>query len=163
MEIALLLGGTGALSPEPIRGRLPALVRSAIEMLGQRDAKYRAAIGVESIADQVRLHTAQALRTDPDGITAGAVTRIASQVAGWWLHVDLDVLDGSEFASCGAASDPSMPQGLTWSQLTTVTRTALQSTGCLGWSIAVYNSDLDPQGDDARKIVAYVAEATKGI
>ncbi len=36
--------------------------------------------------------------------------RVAGQVAGWWLHVDLDVLDGSEFGSCGAAHDPSMPR-----------------------------------------------------
>jgi arginase len=76
------------------------------------------------------------------------------------LHTDLDVLDGNEFQACGAAHDPSMPQGLTWTQLTTITRIALEADGCRGWSIGVYNSDLDPDGRDADKIVAYVGQAT---
>jgi arginase len=163
MEIALLLGLTGEHAPEPLRTKLPALQHDTIEMLGQRDAKYREQIGVGSIADRVRLRTAQEVRCDPEGITAEATARIANNVAGWWLHIDLDVLDGEEFSSCGAADDPSMPPGLTWSELTAVTKIALRSTGCQGWSIGVYNPDLDPDGYDARRIVAYIAEAIEGI
>ena len=81
--------------------------------------------------------------------------------SGWWLHVDLDVLDRTEFTSCGAASDPSMPQGLTWSELTALTRTALQANGCRGWTLGVYNPDLDPESRDARRIVAYISGATE--
>jgi arginase len=54
-----------------------------------------------------------------------------------------------------------MPAGLTWAQLTQVTRTALQAGGCRGWSIGVYNADLDPDGRDARQVVAYLAEVAK--
>ena len=39
--------------------RLPALDPETIVMLGQRDEHYREAIAVPSIADRVRLHTAQ--------------------------------------------------------------------------------------------------------
>lgn len=158
MEIALLLGMTGEQAPEGIRGRLPALRPDMLEMLGQRDASYRAELGVPSVADRVRLHGAGELRRDPERITARAAARVAGRASGWWLHVDLDVLDGKEFTACGAASDPSMPQGLTWSQLTTVTRTALQTNGCRGWSLGVYNPDLDPESREARRIVAYTAE-----
>jgi arginase len=162
MEIALLLGLTGQSAPEQIRRRLPALRPQAIAMLGQRDATYRHELGVASIADRVRLHSAEELRRDPEQMAAQAATYLAGQASGWWLHVDLDVLDGNEFRACGAANDPSMPEGLTWAQLAAVTRTALHTDGCRGWSVGVYNADLDPDGREAQRTVAYLAEATSG-
>jgi arginase len=161
MEIALLLGMTGQRAPEPMRRRLPALRPETIAMLGPRDADYRREIDVASIADRVLLHSVEQLRRDPEQVAAQAAAQVAGQASSWWLHVDLDVLDGKEFRACGAASDPSMPEGLTWQQLTHITRTALQAGGCRGWSIGVYNPDLDPDGRDAKRIVAYLAEATR--
>lgn len=159
MEIALLLGVTGENAPEPMRSRLPALRPEAIQMLGQRDADYRREIGVPSIAGRVRLHSSLQVRSDPARIAAQAAAEVASVGSGWWLHVDLDVLDGEEFHACGAADDPSMPRGLTWAQLTTITKAALGADGCRGWSIGVYNPDLDPDGLDAKRIVSYLATA----
>ncbi|MBV9800220.1 MAG: arginase family protein [Solirubrobacterales bacterium] len=159
MEIALLLGMTAERAPEPLRRKLPALRREAVEMLGQRDANYREEIGVSSIAGPVRIHTAQEVRRDPERIAARAAAHVAAQAPGWWLHIDLDVLDRTEFRACGAASDASMPQGLSWAQLTDVTRTALHADGCRGLSISCYNAGLDPDGRDAKQIVAYVAGA----
>jgi len=159
MEIALLLGLTGREAPKPLRSPLPAVRPEAIVMLGQRDNAYRKEIGVSSIADRVDLHGADELRRDPERIAALAASRVAAQASAWWLHVDLDVLDGTEFRSCGAASDPAMPEGLTWAQLVGITRAVLDADGCRGWSIGVYNPDLDPDGRDARRIVNYVAEA----
>ncbi len=160
MEIALLLGMTAERAPQSIRSLLPVLRPDAIEMLGQRDANYRQELGVPSIADRVRLHSAEEFRRDPERMAARAAARVASQAPGWWLHVDLDVLDGKEFSACGAATDPSMPEGLTWAELTAVTRTALHTDGCRGWSVGVYNPDLDPESREARRIIAYLAEAT---
>lgn len=159
MEIALLLGLTGDRLPEPIRSRLQALRPDAVAMLGQRDKGYREEISVASIADRVRLHGADAVRREPRQLAAQAAAHVGAHAAGWWLHVDLDVLDRSEFRACGAASDPSMPEGLTWQQLTDVTRAALQADGCRGWSVGVYNTDLDPDGVDAQRIVAYLGDA----
>ena len=160
MEIALLLGMTGDHAPQPDRSRLPVLGPETIAMLGQRDANYRHEIGVSSIADRVPLHGAEELRRDPEQIAAQAAAHVAVEASGWWLHVDLDVLDRKAFRACGAAGDPSMPEGLTWAELTHVTRTAVQAGGCRGWSIGVYNPDLDPDGRDAKRVVAYLAEVT---
>jgi arginase len=160
MEIALLLGMTGQHAPQPVRSRLPALRPDALEMLGQRDARYRREIGVPSISDRVRVHTADELRSDPETIAARAAARVAGQAPGWWLHLDLDVLDGQQFSACGAATDPSMPEGLTWAQLTAITKAALHVDGCRGWSMGVYNPDLDPESREAHRIVAYLAEVT---
>jgi arginase len=161
MEIALLLGMTGEHASLPMRSLSPVLRPETIVMLGQRDAGYRSEIGVSSIADRVRLHGAEELRRDPEQIAALAAAQVAGEAAGWWLHVDLDVLDRSAFRACGAAGDPSMPDGLTWAQLTQVTSAALRAGGCRGWSIGVYNADLDPDGRDAGRVVAYLAEVAK--
>jgi arginase len=161
MEIALLLGMTGQHAPQPMRSRLPVLRPEAIAMLGQRDTKYRQEIGVTSIADRVLLHGADELHRDPEHIPMQAAAHVAAAASGWWLHIDLDVLDGTEFGACGAAGDASMAQGLSWAELTHITRTALQTDGCRGWSLAVYNPDLDPDGREAKRIVAYLCEATR--
>jgi arginase len=140
---------TGQHAPESMRRRLPALRPETIGMLGQRDAEYRREIGVSSIADRVRLHAAEDLRRNPERIAAQTTVDVATQTSRWWLHIDLDVLDGNEFRACGAATDRSMPEGLTWSELTGITRTVLQTGGCRGWSISVYNPDLDGEGQEA--------------
>ena len=158
MEIALLLGLTGTYAPEPLRSRLPALDRDTIVMLGQRDHLYRRQIGVPTIAGQVPLHPLQELRGDPAGIATDAAEYLVRHAHGWWLHIDLDVLAGSEFPACDAATDPATPGGLTWTELVTVTTAALHAGGCRGCSIGVYNTDLDSGGHAATRIVAFVAD-----
>lgn len=159
MEIALLLGMGASRPPEPLRDWLPAVHSDALVLLGQRDAEYRREIGVASIAGRVRVHPAGELADDPERIAAAAAAQVRDRAASWWLHVDLDVLDAEEFRACGAASDPAMPPGLTWLQLTAITRAALATDGCRGWSLGVFNADLDPDGRDARRVVAYLAAA----
>ncbi len=162
MEIALLIGLTGERAPEPLRRRLPALRPEAIVMLGQRDDSYRRELNVSTIADRVLLRSADDLRRDPANAGRKAAEHVGSQAAGWWLHIDLDVLDRHEFSACGAAGDTSMPEGLTWSQLSEITSSALRAGGCRGWSVAVYNPDLDPERREAARIVEFVADVTAG-
>src|SRR5215469_11896230 len=158
MEVAFLLGLTGRQAPEPLRGRAGVLRPEAIVMLGMRDDQYRAQIGVASIADRVRLLTAADVHADPARTGTQAAEQAASQAPGWWLHTDLDVLAGNEFSACGAAADPGMPGGLSWAELTAVVSSALRAGGCRGWSIGVYNPDLDPDRRSARQVVTFLTE-----
>jgi len=158
MEIALLLGLTGHDSPAPMRHRLPALDPDAIVMLGQRDEGYRRAIGVPSIAGRVRLHPAEAVHGRADRLAAEAAGHLDRATPGWWAHVDLDVLHRDEFSACAAASDPRMPGGLDWAELTTIIRRAVRSPKCRGLSVGVYNTDLDPDRRAARRIVRFLGE-----
>ena len=48
---------------------------------------------------------------DPAGAGRQAARQVASQAPGWWLHIDLDVLDREEFSSCGAAGEVMLPGG----------------------------------------------------
>ena len=160
MEIELLLGLSGEPAPEPLRDRVPVLSRDAIVMLGQRDESYRQELRVTTIADRVPLRSAVDVRADPSKAGREAAEHVAAHAAGWWLHIDLDVLDRHEFSACGAASDLAMPAGLTWSQLTDITSAALQVGGCRGWSVGVYNRDLDEDGRAAARIVEFIAAVT---
>ena len=160
MEIALLLGLTGARAPEPLRSRLPALHADAVVMLGQRDERYRREIGVASIADRVRVHGVDEVRRHPADTGRQAADHVGRAAPGWWLHIDLDVLDRDEFSACGAASDMSMPPGLTWAELGAATKAAFETGRCRGWSIGVYNTDLDPERKAAARIVTFMTDIT---
>jgi arginase len=160
MEIALLLGHSGTGAPEPLRSRLPALRAEALVMLGQRDERYRREIGVPSIADRVRLDSVEEVQRRPAVCGRRAAEQAIREAPGWWLHIDLDVLDGLEFSACGAATDPSMPGGLTWAELSTLAKAALATGGCGGWSIGVYNTDLDPERQAAKQVVGFVGDVT---
>ncbi|HEX8861470.1 MAG TPA: arginase family protein [Actinomycetes bacterium] len=159
MEVALLLGLTGQAAPQPLRSSsVGVLGPAAIAMLGMRDSLYRRELGVPTIADRVWLRPATDLHADPGGAGRRAAERVASQAPGWWLHIDLDVLAGEEFSACGAASDPSMPDGLSWSELAAVVAVALEAGGAAGWSLGVYNTDLDPDRRAAERVVRFMAE-----
>ncbi len=158
MEIALLLGFTGEAAYDLLPGRWPALRPEALAMLGQRDDAYRRPLNVPTVARRVLLRTADDLHGDPAGAARGAVGQVARHAPGWWLHIDLDVLDRAEFSACGAPGEVMLPGGLSWAELTELTSAALQAGGCRGWSLAVYNPDLDPAGQAAGRIVEFVAD-----
>jgi arginase family enzyme len=70
------------------------------------------------------------------------------------------VLSREEFSACGAPGEVMLPGGLTWAELGALAASALGSGGIRGWSLGVYNPDLDPQRRSARRIVEFVADAT---
>jgi arginase len=130
-------------------------------MLGMRDEWYRRDSGVPTIAGQVWLRTTAELHEDPAGGGDRAARQVSSQAPGWWLHTDLDVLDRQDFSACGAASDDTMPGGLSWPELAAIASSALHA-GARGWSLAVYNADLDPDRRAAARIVSFIADVTSG-
>ena len=160
MEIALLLGLACADVVGVLRPDLPAIEADAMVMLGQRDEGYRAGLGAPSVANRVRLHPADQVHGRADELGTSAVRHLARRTPAWWAHVDLDVLSGGEFAACDAASDPTMPGGLTWTELTAIISRALHDPKCRGLSVTVYNTDLDPDRHAARRIVRFLAAVT---
>jgi len=158
MEIALLLGLTGERAPQPLRGWLPALALDTIAMLGPRDHLFRQASNVPTVADRVWLRSGDEVSADPSGSARMAIEHVAAHVSRWWLHIDLDVLARSDFSACGAPGEVSLADGLTWRQLTQISASALQDGGCAGWSMSIYNPDLDPDRSAARRIVEFVAQ-----
>ena len=158
MEIAILLGLTGDRLPPPFADAFAVLTPRSLAMLGPRDEPWRRPLGVETIAGRVSLLDAEAVAADPAGAARDAARRIGAHASGWWLHTDLDVLDRREFSACGAPGEIMLAGGLTWQQLTAVVQTAVSLPGCRGWSVVIYNPDLDPDRRQARRLVQFVGD-----
>lgn len=156
MEVAILLGLTGERLTDPLSRAVNALKPQALAMLGPRDQLWRQNLGVETIAGHVLLRNSEDVSADPAGVTRSAIESISSHGSNWWLHTDLDVLSVRDFFARGAPGEISLSGGLTWQQLNEVIQTALSVGGCRGWSLAIYNPDLDPDGSQAQHIVQLV-------
>jgi len=158
-ELGLALGlGTEGLPPALAR-HLPLVDPADVAVLGPRDARELADHGIDGLADGgVELHPAAELQEQPAATTVAAARRVAAAGA-WWLHLDLDVLSTEAMASVDYPQDG----GLDWDELVEVVVAAFSQPGCVGWSIAIYNPDLDPTGSDARRITDFVRVVARAI
>jgi len=159
MEVGLLLGITGQLAPAPLRRHLPALEPAALAMLGPRDHALRRTLNLASLADRgVFFRGNDMIAAGAAQVAREAVEHVRDTAAAWWLHTDLDVLAQDIFTAGRVPDDEDEPGGLDWQQLTELTLAALESGGCAGWSIAIYDPEQDPDGTEARRIVQYVTD-----
>ena len=154
MELGWLLGVGVEDLPHDIRSEIPSLAPEAVIVLGARDEVELAEAGVESIGDLVRIVRPAQIAATTRTVAEAAVAHLDAHEP-WWLHVDLDVLSTESLA----AVDYPQAGGLDWQALTEITRRALASRAVLGWTVTIYNPDLDPSRQDADRIVRYIAEA----
>jgi arginase len=148
LGLALRLFDAG-LSPR-LRTVLPGIDPADVVAVGPRDYGELVSAGVASLDGRL------GALIRPAELTADRYAKeLASLPSPWWLHTDLDVLATAELA----AVDYPQPGGLTWDQLAELTATALAASGCAGWSVCIYNPDLDPGRDGADAIVRYISQA----
>lgn len=150
-EIGLALGHYPG--PDALTG-LPCLQPEHLLILGPRDHDEIAAAGQPSIQDRVlhyRSGEQLAGASDYADIPALVAASAAEAPAGWWCHIDLDVLSTAELP----AVDYPQPGGLTWDQLEQLTAACLSVPGCLGASVVIYNPDLD-NGHAATRIAEFL-------
>jgi arginase len=85
-----------------------------------------------------------------------AVAHLARpELAGFWVHVDADVLDDSIMP----AVDYRMPDGLSWDELRTVLRTALDSGKAVGLEVTIYNPAMDESGSAGRGLADTIVKS----
>jgi arginase len=158
-EIGLLLGLTGRLLTGPLAAARGTLRADQLAVLGPRDEQWRRQFNVGSLREHgVWLRDAGEVAARPADIGREAVQHLSHAADGWWLHVDLDVLDPVAFPAQGLPDVPDDPGGLTWDQLTATVSAALAYGGCVGASMTIYDPDQDPAGDCARRIVRAVRD-----
>lgn len=163
-EIGLLLGLTGRTLTGPLAARLPALEADSLAILGQRDDTWRREFNVGSLADLgVWSRDLRATVADPTGAGREAAAHLRAAGEGWWMHVDLDVLDPLVFPAQGLPGYPDEPGGLDWGQLTTVLTQAAGTGGCLGMSVTIYDPDQDPERSGALRIVELVGDSLRPL
>jgi arginase len=154
MEMGLALGITAATLPGELASILPLVRREATAILGPRDAEELDHFAVPSLRGSVFFRSEDEL-TDRD--SALALDHVAAAAKHFWLHVDLDVLATDAMR----AVDYPQPGGFSWGKLGGITARALAHPACVGWSVVVYNPDLDSDRTDAHRIVHYIEEAAR--
>lgn len=157
MELGFALELSIGTLPDPLRQVLPRLDPGRVIVVGARDEAELDEAGVPSIDDVVEVIRPAAIRSDgADRLGASAVARLAASGTPWY-HVDLDVLATASLA----AVDYPQAGGLDWRTLSALSRGALGHPAVVGWDITIYNPDLDPDGDGAKRIVRFVVETLR--
>jgi arginase len=159
MELALVTGRGPDLVTD-LEGRRPLLRDQDVVVFSFRDADHTAAEASRPLAPTIHaidLATARDQGAQRAARDALAHLERTGGPAGFWIHLDVDVLDDAIMP----AVDYHLPDGLTWEELTAVLRTAVASDHATGLDITIFNPTLDPDGQIARTLVdALVAGLT---
>jgi arginase len=126
--------------------------------LGFRDTAESTAAGMQPLPpalhamdlDAVRARGAAEAARHAVGLLTGA-----GAGAGYWVHLDADVLDDALMP----AVDYRVPGGLTWEELETVLRTALGGPRAVGFDVTIFNPRLAPDGTLAARLSACLVRA----
>jgi len=78
-----------------------------------------------------------------------------ARVQGFWIHLDVDVLDDSVMP----AVDSRQPDGLSYEELGAVVRRLLQSPLAVGMELTILDPDLDPDGLIIESFVDFLEDA----
>jgi arginase len=157
MDLALATGrGPGVVAD--LEGRGPLVLDEDVVVFGRRDAEEAERAGSQRIEDTAIAVVDLPMVRDrgAQGAAHDAVERLRrSELAGFWIHLDCDVLDDAVMP----AVDYRLPGGLSWNELETVIRVAIESGDALGLEVTIFNPALDTDGAIARALVARLVRA----
>jgi arginase len=150
MPVSVALGFGPKAWADAVGGRSVRGEDAAI--LGYRDLEESKTYGMrqpDSVAGLV--HRANTdLRADGPAATGTKISGdLAGRTSGYWLHLDVDVLDEAVFP----ATDYLMPDGLTWEELAALIGPLASHPSLVGASIGCYNPEKDPGERCGRRLV----------
>lgn len=159
MELALATGRGPAVVSD-LEGRRPLVRDEDVVAFGYRDGEYAAAHGSQRIEDSainvIDLAEVRERGTD-EAIHHAIQTLSQPEVAGFWVHLDADVLDDAVMP----AVDYRMPGGLSWEELIKVLQAAIGSGRVVGLDVTIFNPKLDEDGTIAAAFVDTLVEGLK--
>ncbi|SHM25730.1 arginase family protein [Cryptosporangium aurantiacum] len=156
-----LLAQTNAVLSNGLSRRLPLVPPGAVAVLGARDGAELAAAGIPSLSGSILVRSDQDLGAVGSPPATGptvarhaidAIEHIRRTTDSWWLHVDLTVLSTRALPTV----DRPLAGGLSWDQLTALTRAALSTPGLVGWSVTGYDADYDLDRTSAARLADYL-------
>jgi arginase len=158
MDLALATGRGPDLLTN-IEGRAPLVNDEDVVAFGYRDAEEQAAYGSQPLPLELLAFDLAEIRRRGIAVAArdavAHLTRDRGPEDGFWIHVDADVLDDAIMP----AVDYRLPGGLSWEELTTAIRIAIQSRRAVGLEVTIYNPKLDPGGEGARGLAKVIGDA----
>ncbi len=157
MDLALATGRGPRVVAE-LDGQGPLVRDEDVVVVGRRDAEEAERAGSQRIEDTAVavLDLATVRERGADAAAHDALECLRRpELAGFWIHLDCDVLDDAVMP----AVDYRLPGGLSWNELETVIRVAVESGEAVGLEVTIFNPSLDPAGAIARALVARLVSA----
>lgn len=151
MELALVTG-RGPEIVTNLEGRRPLVRDEDAVVFGFRDAEHAAAEGSRPLPPTLYAMDLLAVRERRvEQATRDALAHLERNngPAGFWIHLDVDVLDDAIMP----AVDYRLPGGLSWAELTAVLRMAVASDRAAGLDVTVFNPTLDADRRIAHALV----------
>jgi arginase len=160
MDLALATGrGPGVLAN--LEGLGPLVRDEDVAVVGYRDAEEAARYGSRDVKETA-MHLFDLDRVRSLGIRVAAEKAVAailaSDVRGFWIHCDADVLDDAVMP----AVDFRMPGGLGGAELGEIIGAAMNSGRAVGLEVTVYNPRLDADRSAGRTLLAAVVAGLVG-
>jgi arginase len=153
MDLAIV-AGRGPETLTAMFGHAPLLPEENIVLYGARDLDV---LEAKALAESnVRVYEREKIRQQGNEKSATGVARyLASKCDYVYVHVDLDVLDGSVFSAAGLP----VPDGLSKQELISIVKALVRSGKLCGVGLMSFDAAKDPDGSQAKKLVGLVAEA----
>lgn len=95
------------------------------------------------------------LEAGPEQVIGRVLATVTSRTEGFWIHVDLDVVDSAEMP----AVDCPEPGGPSFPVITALLRRLFASPKCVGGEVTIYDPELDPSGVCADRVVGCLTQA----
>lgn len=141
-----LVTGRGQVDLTAIEGRRPYFRDIDVVVLGIRaQDDYR----LDLQAAGITTRPVPALRAEGAARTAQWAHDQLTHCAGYWLHVDVDVLDPAVMPAVDAPD----PGGIAFAELESLLVGLVDTPHCLGVELTVFDPDYDPDGSYAAEIV----------
>ena len=145
-EDLALVTGRGQADLAAIEGRRPYFRDIDVMVLGIRaQDEYRLDLQAAGIITR----PVPALRAEGAARTAQWAHEQLADCAGYWVHVDVDVLDPAVMPAVDAPD----PGGIAFAELEILLAGLVDTPHCLGMELTVFDPDYDPDGTYAVEIV----------
>ena len=155
MDLALVSGRGPAIVTDLDGGR-PYVRDEDIVLFGHRDAAMALKYGSQDVREtDITVLDLQTVRKAgvADAAAAAARQLAGSDRQGFWIHLDVDVLDDAVMP----AVDYRMSDGLDFEELVAVLKAAVGSGRAVGLNVTIFNPNLDPNRIIARQLVNALA------
>ncbi|MDG4764297.1 arginase family protein [Solwaraspora sp. WMMD406] len=155
-EDLALVTGRGQPDLAAIEGRRPYFRDIDVVVLGIRTQdEYRLDLQAAGIVTR----PVPALRAEGAARSAQWARDQLVDCAGYWVHVDVDVLDPAVMPAVDAPD----PGGIAFAELEALLAELVGTPHCLGVEITVFDPDYDPDGTHAAEIVSTVVAGLRPV